>query len=161
VGLPETFAQEASSPRGELLLDRPSEEVAPTGADLQVEDTLVAGLGRRSTVLLFDSFRPAPAVERWLFDELIADIRAAVAPIVIVVAGRSPLVGKALPAADVVLDAQPPTEEELREFFRALGEHLQPAAGAAEVDVLAADGASKPHLIRSLVRALSYARADA
>lgn len=161
-GLPETLVLDAGNVRGEQLLGLPSDETGRTGAVLQAEGTLLAGLSRgERTILLIDGFRAAKDVEQWLLDELLADLRAAAAPVVAVVAGRTVHVREAVTRADEVLNAELPTEAELRQHFSALGALLHPPAEAAEVDVLAAEVASLPHLIGPLVRALRYARTDA
>lgn len=158
VGLPETLVQATGETPGEQLLGRVPDEAGRTAAVQQAEDTLLAGLTRRRTVLLLDGYQAAPEVEHWLLEGLLADLRAAAAPVVAVIAGHPSHMRGPISRADEVLDARLPTEAEVREFFSALGALLDPPAAAAEVEVLAAEGASEHDLIGPLVRALGYAR---
>ena len=61
---------------------------------------------------------------------------------------------------NVVVDAQPPAQSEVRAHLAALGAHLDPPARTAELDALVAGLVAEPWLIAPLIRTLAYDRAD-
>jgi hypothetical protein len=155
-GVPETLADSPTESRGEDLLGDATEVMERTAQRRGL--TIVDGLKRRRTVVLIDGFRPAPGVEDWLLDELMADIRADDAAVIIAIAGRPPRVREAVARAEEVVEARVPTPTELRGHLSAVGRSLDPPAGPKELDVLALATEEEPALIGPLIRALGYAR---
>jgi hypothetical protein len=116
-GLSETNPLGAVEARGDQLLGSTSQEFGHRAPTLEAEASLLDGLSSRRTVLLLDGFHANRDVQHWLLDQLLVQLRAAAKPMVTVIAGRGAHVRKAASHADLVLDAAPPTEAELRSYL--------------------------------------------
>lgn len=137
---------------------------ATSGSPMRADEvtTIAKGLAAQQTLLLLDDYRPDPEVERWLLSRVLGPLQRDGAPVLVVVAGRAADLGvlHAETDPDVVVDAQPPTEPEVRGHVAALGAHLHPPAQAAEIDALVAGLVAEPRLVAPLIRTLAHGRAD-
>jgi hypothetical protein len=124
--------------------------------------TIADGLVAQPTLLLLDDYRPDRDVERWLLSKVLGPLKGRMTSVLIVVAGRIDDLEVVLAEADpdVVVDAQPPTEAEVRAHLSALGTHLDPQVRTAELDALVAGLVAEPQFIAPLIRTLAYGRAD-